>query len=99
MVGYPRLPWWAMMALGWVFGQWIINEQGRGRSAGAFVRPILLSGLALLEATARALGMHEQEGLGVTVLAAVGALVVLHPPCRWYRAQKTCRPHSLLRYV
>jgi len=53
----------------------------------------LLKGAALL------LGMHKQAGLLASYLAALGALVLLLPFCRWYRGYKYAHPHGWPQYI
>ena len=38
-------------------------------------------------------------GLGATYAAALGALLLLYPACRWYRGFKARHPHGWARYV
>ncbi|MFH1312128.1 MAG: heparan-alpha-glucosaminide N-acetyltransferase domain-containing protein [Candidatus Eisenbacteria bacterium] len=42
VVMYPVLPWWAMMALGWGFGQYLIKTRGDTRRSGG--RAMLVAG-------------------------------------------------------
>jgi uncharacterized membrane protein len=45
------------------------------------------------------LGLEHQAGLGVTYVAAAGALVALYPACAWYRRYKAAHPDGWARYV
>jgi len=38
-------------------------------------------------------------GLGATYAAALGALLLLYPACRWFRGFKARHPHGWARYV
>jgi uncharacterized membrane protein len=53
----------------------------------------------LLHLAAWALGVGSKLGLGATYLAALGALLILYPACRWYRSYKAARPAGWTRYV
>lgn len=55
--------------------------------------------IVILELSARALGMHNNMGLGTTYLATAGVLFILYPCCRWYRSFKAAHPSSWVRYI
>lgn len=44
-VGYPLLPWWAMMGLGWILGAWVVRAREAGEGVRALVRPLLAVGM------------------------------------------------------
>ena len=186
-MGYPLMPWWAMMVLGWTLGRWILHRRERGETNPALAVPLLVGGvlslalfavvrglnaygnmrllrangslmewlhlskyppsvsfialelgimaillgllfvlqarlqrrvhlnepvlvfgqtafffylahIVVLEFSARALGMHMTQGLRASLLAALGALILLYPLCRWYRGYKASRPDSWVRF-
>jgi uncharacterized membrane protein len=43
-------------------------------------------------------GLRGAGDLSTTYLVWAGAIVVLYPACRWYRALKAAHPRSVLRY-
>lgn len=51
------------------------------------------------EATARLLGVYQENGLLVSTVAMTIGLVVLYPVCRWYRGFKATHSGSVLRYM
>jgi uncharacterized membrane protein len=53
----------------------------------------------LLAVVALALGVYGREGLAATYVATLGALVVLYPICKRYRAYKASHPEGWARYV
>jgi uncharacterized membrane protein len=53
----------------------------------------------LLDAASWALGMHKTAGLLATYLAALGAVLVLLPVCRWYRGYKRAHPNGWPQYI
>lgn len=53
----------------------------------------------LLKGTALALGVYRTQGVAVTLLATLVALVVLAPVCRWYLGVKRRHPRSVLRFL
>lgn len=53
----------------------------------------------LLALAAWALGVKEKLDLGGTYLAALAALVVLYPACRWYRGYKAAHPDGWTRFL
>lgn len=54
--------------------------------------------IVVLEVAAHALGIHQQGGLGTSIVAFVFALMALYPICLWYRRVKARRPGSWLRF-
>lgn len=53
----------------------------------------------LLKGGAHVLGLYKTEGLGVTYLAWIAAMVILYPLCRWYLGIKRRHPDSALRFL
>ena len=51
------------------------------------------------EATARSLGVYQENGLLVSTVAMAIGLVVLYPVCLWYRGFKARHAGSILRYM
>jgi hypothetical protein len=45
------------------------------------------------------LGLYESQGVAVTAIAWVAAMVALYPLCRWYLGVKRRHPHGVLRFV
>ena len=53
----------------------------------------------LFKAVAVPLGLYKSQGVAVTVIAWVAAMVALYPLCRWYLGVKRRHPHGVLRFV
>lgn len=53
----------------------------------------------LLEVASFALGLHKSAGLLATYVAALAAVVVLLPVCRWYRGYKRAHPQGWPQYI
>ncbi len=46
MIAYPVVPWWAMMALGWALGRWLIGLRERDDAEAHVSHVLLLCGVA-----------------------------------------------------
>jgi hypothetical protein len=80
---------------GWLAGRvsaWLVVF---GQSALFFY----LIHIHLLVFSARALGVERQCGLGVTLWAMAGTLVVMNPICGRYHAYKVAHPRGWTRFL
>jgi uncharacterized membrane protein len=63
IVGYPLIPWLAMMMAGWVLGRWMLETRGRSHVARA--RMLALIGIALLAVFAVVRGFDAYGNWGL----------------------------------
>jgi uncharacterized membrane protein len=65
LVLYPVLPWWAMMALGWTFGRYLLQDPDRTRCRWSPARLLLIAGGAGLVLFALLRGANAFGNMGL----------------------------------
>lgn len=106
---YPVLPWVGVMALGYLWGDFVLTNEATVTRIGRYARMTLLPMLAVYFVVRAANGFGNagaprvdgslQQWLNVSTNPPSLLVLAMYPLCRWYASYKPTHDNILTRYV